>query len=363
MRVGYSADYTRIGIYVDGVRIGGDESTSGNSGLNWQNRQFAFTGNGSRQTIRIVSEATRRDANGRGMMIDDIALTERLPLNTVLEDTAIRLSAISAALVDVDGSERLAIHVGGLPVGAVLSDGVRNVTMAANQSLVDITGWNLTALVLTPPHNFNGLLNLQVTATATEQSSGAQAATTRLLAVNVLPVNDAPQALNARYQVQRNGSIRIDLTDLVGDVDGDRLMLTFTGMPEKGSLTRNTDGSFTYTPRRNVTGTDIIGFQVTDGLISTQAVITLQIGKFNEDGHEDVCHYPGAGATLQLYAAPGTSKEICHTTILNVSAGNCVVNWDGRWQDTGLTVGNHLLLEEDERVSELWAATGLIVRR
>jgi hypothetical protein len=66
---------------------------------------------------------------------------------------------------------------------------------------------------------------------------------------------------------------------------------------------------------------------------------------------------------LLLYAAPGTSKEICHTTILNVSAGNCVVNWDGRWQDTGLTVGNHLLLEEDERVSELWAATGLIVRR
>jgi len=111
-RVGYSADYTRIGIYVDGVRIGGDDSTSGSNGLNWQTRQFAFTGNGTKQTIRIVSEATRRDANGRGMMLDDLRLTERLPLNTGMEDTAIRLSAITAALVDTDGSETLSVLSG-----------------------------------------------------------------------------------------------------------------------------------------------------------------------------------------------------------------------------------------------------------
>ncbi|MCB1658362.1 MAG: hypothetical protein KDI39_09065 [Pseudomonadales bacterium] len=27
-RLGYSSDYTKIGIYVDGVRIGGDDNTS-----------------------------------------------------------------------------------------------------------------------------------------------------------------------------------------------------------------------------------------------------------------------------------------------------------------------------------------------
>jgi hypothetical protein len=73
-RLGYSSDYTKIGIYVDGVRIGGDDSTSSNTALNWQTKQFSFVGNGRKQTIQILGEATKQDGNGRGMMIDDIVL-------------------------------------------------------------------------------------------------------------------------------------------------------------------------------------------------------------------------------------------------------------------------------------------------
>jgi hypothetical protein len=40
-----------------------------------------------------------------------------------------------------------------------------------------------------------------------------------------LPVNDAPIAKNATFTVQRNGSVRIDFSRLVSDVDGDILSL------------------------------------------------------------------------------------------------------------------------------------------
>jgi hypothetical protein len=70
-----------------------------------------------------------------------------------------------------------------------------------------------------------------------------------------LPVNDAPIAKNATFTVQRNGSVRIDFSQLVSDVDGDILSL-MPDCPNKGTLSKNSDGSYTYTPRRNFTGTD-----------------------------------------------------------------------------------------------------------
>lgn len=122
------------------MRIGSDASTSGSGALNWQTRTFQFVGKGGRQTIRIATEATRFDANGRGTMLDDIVLTEHLPANTGLEDTAIRLSAISAALKDTDGSESLAVTLESLPVGATLSDGTRRFTATAGATLAGLKG-------------------------------------------------------------------------------------------------------------------------------------------------------------------------------------------------------------------------------
>lgn len=61
----------------------------------------------SAQTIKIVTKATSFNAGGRGAMLDNIALTEALPINQGYEDSAIKLSAITAALADTDGSESL----------------------------------------------------------------------------------------------------------------------------------------------------------------------------------------------------------------------------------------------------------------
>ena len=188
-RLGYSSDFTRIGIYVDGMRIASYANTSPNTVLDWKNLSFSFTGNGSAQTIRIVSEASTTQSNGCGAMIDNIAVTEVLPVNTGYKDSAIRLSSIIAIASDSDGSERLSLVVSAIPVGAKLSDGTNTFTASPSNTGVDISQWQRDRLSITAPTGFTGTFALQVTATANETASGDRASTTIALTISVLPTN------------------------------------------------------------------------------------------------------------------------------------------------------------------------------
>jgi hypothetical protein len=80
-RNGYSAAYTKIGVYVDGVEIATFNNTSASASLAWNSVNCSFVGTGALQNIRIVTEGTSQDAGGRGMMVDNIALTETVATN------------------------------------------------------------------------------------------------------------------------------------------------------------------------------------------------------------------------------------------------------------------------------------------
>ncbi len=194
-RNGYSVDYTRIGIYVDGVKLATYANTSPTTSLNWQALQYTFTGKGGAQTIKFITEATKFDAGGRGALLDDIALTEQLAANTGYEDTAIRLSTINASLVDSDGSETLSVSIGALPIGATLSDGTRSFTATAGNISANMTGWTLNNLSILPPLNFNGSFSLNVVASATEAGTGVTASASSALTVTVLAAVDPVSAL------------------------------------------------------------------------------------------------------------------------------------------------------------------------
>ena len=87
------------------------------------------------------------------------------------EDTAISIPEINAALQDTDGSETLSVSVAGVPVGAILSDGVNN--FAGDGSVVDVTGWDLASLTITPPADEDTDFTLTVTATSFEGATVA----------------------------------------------------------------------------------------------------------------------------------------------------------------------------------------------
>lgn len=93
-------------------------------------------------------------------------------LNEGPEGGSVKLVGITAGLTDTDGSESLSVTLSGIPAGSVLSDGAGH-TIKVGGTPVDVTGWKLSSLTLTPPAYYEGKFNIAVTATATESLGGS----------------------------------------------------------------------------------------------------------------------------------------------------------------------------------------------
>lgn len=123
------------------------------------------------------------DSNSIGGVLDNLALAHAS--NIGVSGYPIHLSSISAALTDTDGSESLAVAIGGLPVGAILSDGTYTFTAVAGSTTATVTDWNLSSLTLTTPLGATGKIPLTVTVTSTESSNLDHASTSQVIEVTV----------------------------------------------------------------------------------------------------------------------------------------------------------------------------------
>ncbi|MFM9925504.1 retention module-containing protein [Variovorax sp. H27-G14] len=115
-----------------------------------------------------------------------LSLTASTGANSGAENTPIALSKISAALTDTDGSETLAVKIGGIPAGSVLTDNAGHSSTAGSNGETSITGWDMGSLAIKPPAFFTGQINLTVTSTATEAAGGGSASSTVQLPVTVV---------------------------------------------------------------------------------------------------------------------------------------------------------------------------------
>ncbi|MGU9813765.1 beta strand repeat-containing protein, partial [Pseudomonas sp. LF052] len=108
-------------------------------------------------------------------------------LNEGQENGTVKLSKVTTALTDTDGSETLSVKISGVPAGSVLTDASGH-TFTATKTVgeVNVTGWDLSTLTIKPPTYYSGQFNLTVTSTSTE-SLGGSAITTAQLPVTVYP--------------------------------------------------------------------------------------------------------------------------------------------------------------------------------
>ncbi|MEZ1320737.1 LapA family giant adhesin [Pseudomonas fluorescens] len=138
-------------------------------------------------------------------------------LNTGAEGTTVKLSAITTALTDTDGSETLSVKISGAPVGSVLSDGAGHTfTVTASSGDANVTGWNLGSLTVTPPPYYNGQFNLTVTSTSTEMVGGSASSTA------TIPVSVVPAVYNAIVATSADDTVTgTDGNDIiVADIGG-----------------------------------------------------------------------------------------------------------------------------------------------
>src|SRR5882724_2978117 len=173
------------------------------------------------------------------------------------EDTAIALT-VSPALTDIDGSETLTVQIGAIPVGATLSDGTHSFTATVGNTAVDVSGWTLPSLTVTPPANSDADFTLTVTATSTEFSNGDTATTTMSLPVTVTAVADAPALAVAPASGNEDTAIALTVSPALTDTDGSETLTVRIGAIPVGATL--SDGTHSFTATLGNTGVDVSGW-------------------------------------------------------------------------------------------------------
>ena len=111
-------------------------------------------------------------------------------------------------------------------------------TIAIEDGSATLTPADLLNLNLTPPANFSGSIDLEVTATSTESNSGATADNIETLTVVVDPVADDPTLLSAPITGDEDTPINFTgLSAALNDTDGsETLSVTIAGIPSGATL-------------------------------------------------------------------------------------------------------------------------------
>ena len=115
----------------------------------------------------------------------------------------------------------------------------------------------------TPDANFNG--NDSFTYKLNDGTTDSNVAN---VSITIGGVNDAPVAANDNYATDEDTPLNIPAPGVIGndsDADGDPLSAALVDAPAYGTLTFNSDGSFSYMPDANFNGSDSFTYQLDDG--------------------------------------------------------------------------------------------------
>ncbi|MBC04980.1 tandem-95 repeat protein, partial [Thalassospira sp.] len=279
---------------------------------------------------------------------------------TGAEDSAITLD-LSASLNDQDGgSETLSITISGLPDGAVLSAGTDN-----GDGSWTLTPGQLSGLTLTPPENFSGSIDLDISATSRE-ANGSTATRSSSFTIDVTGVADGATLDVSDASGAEDSAIALDIdTELL---DGsENLAITIEGVPDGATLSAGTDNGdgtwtlsadqlegLTITPAENFSGDIDLSVLVstTDGDDTAVVMQNLTVeveGVADAPTLEvsDASGGEGSAIALDIDAALTDSSETLTVTISGVPDGATLSagtdNGDGTWtlnsdQLEGLTI-------------------------
>ena len=100
--------------------------------------------------------------------------------------------------------------------------------------------------------------------------------------IDVVPVNDAPVALDDRAETDEDTAVKISVLANDTDPDGDRLAVKSVTQPSHGSAKADANGVITYTPDQNFHGTDEFEYAASDGELQTNATVTVTVRPVND---------------------------------------------------------------------------------
>ena len=128
----------------------------------------------------------------------------------------------------------------------------------------------------TPAADYNGLDSFTYKA-----NDGAADSNVATVTITVNPMNDAPTAVNDSYTTPTAVPLVVTAPGLLTndtDIEGSTLTAVKVTDPEHGTVTVNTNGSFSYTPELGFTGADTFTYKANDGAAeSNVATVTITV--------------------------------------------------------------------------------------
>lgn len=131
----------------------------------------------------------------------------------------------------------------------------------------------------TPASNYSGSDSFTYRA-----NDGGLSSDLTTVSITVAPVNDAPTAQNAGFNVNEDGTLNVKvangLATKIADIDTPAHLLTVVLVtpPAKGSIALNPTGSFTYMPMANFNGADSFTYAANDGALnSSHATVNITV--------------------------------------------------------------------------------------
>jgi uncharacterized repeat protein (TIGR03803 family)/VCBS repeat-containing protein len=196
-----------------------------------------------------------------------------------------------------------------------------------------------SAGTVTTLHSFTGEDGANPYAGLVRASDGTFYGTTRLGGPNNtgvifrIQINNAPVAHNDAFTTDQSTTLSVNAPGVLGndsDLDGDALSVsTITVPPSHGSLTLNADGSFSYTPVANFSGSDNFSYKASDGSAeSNDATVSITVGAAN---HPPVASNGSIGttedtqATGQLQATDADGNPLTFIIVSNGTKGAAAI--------------------------------------
>src|SRR5262249_48844875 len=129
------------------------------------------------------------------------------------------------------------------------------------------------------------------------------------VSINVAAVNDAPVAAADSYTTDEDTTLTINGAGVLGndsDVDGDSLSAIVVSGASHGTLTLNSDGSFSYAPDANYNGNDSFTYKASDGVLDSDVVtVSLTITAVDDAPVASADSYSTSEDTALTIDAPG----------------------------------------------------------
>jgi hypothetical protein len=156
-------------------------------------------------------------------------------------------------------------------------------------SVTLVSGTSSGVLVLNPDGSFSYTPNSNFSGTDSftyRADNGNGNGNLATVTIAVTAVNDIPVASNDSYVVLEDNSLVVDAPGVLtndNDLDGNPLTAVLVSTTANGVLNFNSDGSFSYTPNPDFTGTDTFTYLANDGTSdSNVAMVTITVTELND---------------------------------------------------------------------------------